>query len=150
LYNMKKTVKIFTFLILISGLTVLTSCEKYDNYDNKEIIDNTYSGNIGLSGSVEALGDFTGNGDSGTFSFVWENSINKASVIFDVTTAPGGSVQIILNDAKGKEVFNKTRPEGGNDSFSGISEEGKEGKWLVTITLTNFDGDGTYDIRPAN
>ncbi|MFO8234937.1 MAG: hypothetical protein R6U04_06015 [Bacteroidales bacterium] len=147
---MKKTVKIFTYLILISGLAIVTSCEKYDNYDDKEVIENTYSGNIGLSGTVEALGDFTGDGDSGTFSFVWENPINKASVDFDVSTAPGGSCQIVLNDAKGKEVFNKTRPEDGNDSFTGQTEEGKEGKWLVTIKLTNFDGDGTYDIRPAN
>lgn len=69
---------------------------------------------------------------------------------FDVTTAPGGSCQIILNDANGDEVFNKTRPDGGNDTFSSQSEEGKKGKWLVTIVLTNFNGDGTYDIRPVN
>jgi len=129
----------------------MTSCKKeYAEFDNKEIIENTYSGNIELTGSVEALGDFTGSGDSGTFSFVWENTEKKADIQFDVTTEPGGTCQIILNDAKGKEVFNKTRPEGGNDTFSGQTEEGKQGKWLVSIKLTNFDGDGTYDIRPSN
>ena len=148
---MKKTIKIFAFAILISGLTTMTSCKKeYAKYDNKEVIENSYTGNIELQGDVEARGDFTGNGDSGTFSFVWENTEKKATVDFDVSTAPGGSCQIILNDARGKEVFNKTRPEGGNDSFSGLSEEGKKGKWLVTIKLTNFDGDGTYDVTPAN
>ena len=146
----KGTVKILAFAILIAGLTTMTACKKYAKYDNKEVIENTYSGTIELEGNIEARGDFEGNGNSGTFSFVWENNKKKATVNFDVTTTAGGSVQIILNDAKGKEVFNKTRPEGGNDSFSGLSEEGKEGKWLVTINLTNLNGDGTYDITPAN
>ncbi|SMG35077.1 hypothetical protein SAMN05661096_02291 [Marivirga sericea] len=145
-----KAIKFLSLAVLISGLTALSSCKEYSEFDNKEVIENTYSGNIELTGNVEALGDFTGDGDSGTFSFVWENKEKKASVNFDVTTAPGGSCQIILNDAKGNEVFNKTRPEGENDTFSGETKEGKEGKWLVTIKLTNLDGDGTYDIRPAN
>lgn len=147
----KKTIQILAFAVLIIGLTTMTSCEKeYEKYDNKEVIENTYSGTIELEGVIEARGDFFGDGDSGTLSFVWENTKKKATINFDVTTTAGGSVQIILNDAKGKEVFNKTRPEGGNDTFSGLSEEGKEGKWLVTIKLTNIDGDGTYDITPAN
>lgn len=147
----KKTVKNLAFVVLVLGLTTMTSCEEeYAMYDDKEVIENSYAGNIALEGNVEAIGDFTGNGDSGTFSFVWVNTEKKASVDFDVTTSPGGSCQIVLNDAKGKEVFSKTRPEDGNDSFTGLTEEGEEGNWLVTIKLTNFDGDGTYDIRPAN
>lgn len=147
---MKRTTKFLTIALLLIGLTTITSCKKYRKYDNKEVVENSYTGYIELTGNVESIGDFTGNGDSGTFSFVWENTAEKASVNFDVTTAPGGSCQIILNDANGDEVFNKTRPDGGNDTFSGQSEEGKKGKWLVTIVLTNFNGDGTYDIRPAN
>jgi hypothetical protein len=146
----KKTIKILTFAILIVGLTTMTSCKKYAKYDNKEVLENTYSGTIEREGNVEARGDIEGDGDSGTFSFVWENNKNKATVNFDVTTTQGGSCQIILNDATGKEVFNKTRPDGGNDTFSGASEEGKKGKWLVTIKLTNFNGDGTYDIAPKD
>ena len=146
-----KKIKILAFAILIGGLTTMTSCKKeYKKYDNKEVLENSFTGNIELQGNVEARGDFWGDGDSGTFSFVWENTKKKATVDFDVTTTAGGSVQIILNDAKGKEVFNKTRPEGGNDTFSGVSEEGKKGKWLVTIKLTNLDGDGTYDITPKD
>lgn len=144
------TFKILSFLILLGGLTALTSCKKYSKYDNKEIIENTYTGTIQREGTTEARGDFEGDGDSGTISFVWENSKNKATVNFDVTTEPGGSCQIILNDANGKEVFNQTRPKNGNDTFSGVSEEGKKGKWLVTLKLTNFTGDGTYDITPLN
>lgn len=136
--------------VLLCGVVILfgaLSCNKeYKKYDNKEVLENTYTGMIELEGNKEARGDFEGNGDSGTFSFVWENTSNKATVDFDVSTSPGGTCQIILNDAKGDEVFNQTRPEGGNDSFSGLSEEGSKGKWLVTIKLTNLKGDGTYDI----
>ena len=146
-----KAIKFLSLIVLITGLTTMTSCKKeYAEFDNKEIIENNYSGTIELEGNTEARGDFYGDGDSGTFSFVWENTEKKATVNFDVTTEPGGSCQIILNDAKGNEVFNQTRPEGGNDTFSGVSEEGRKGKWLVTIKLTNFDGDGTYDITPLN
>ena len=130
----------------------MTSCKKeeYAEYNNKEVIENTYAGTMELEGVVEALGDFFGKGESGTFSFVWENAKKKATVNFDVTTKEGGSCQIILNDAKGKEVFNQKVPGNGSDSFSGLSEEGKEGKWLVTIKLINLDGDGTYDITPKD
>ena len=147
----RKTIKNLVFAILIGGLTTMTSCKKeYIKYDNKEVLENTYSGTIELEGNTEARGDFEGSGDSGTFSFVWENTKKKATINFDVTTTQGGFCQIILNDAKGKEVFNKTRPDGGNDTFSGVSEEGKKGKWLVIIKLTNFNGDGTYDIAPKD
>lgn len=145
-----KRIKILTFALLIGGFTTMTACRKYAKYDNKEVIENTYSGTIEREGNAEARGDFEGNGDSGTFSFIWENNRKKATVNFDVTTTQGGSCQIILRDARGKEVFNKTRPDGGNDTFSGTSDEGKKGKWLVTIKLTNFNGDGTYDIAPKD
>lgn len=146
----KKLTKILAFAALILSVTILTSCQEYAEFDNKEVIENTYGGQIELQGNVEARGDFWGAGESGTFSFVWENTEKKATVNFDVTTELGGSVQIIMNDAKGNEVFNKTRPESSNDTFSGLSEEGRKGKWLVKIILTNFDGDGTFDITPAN
>jgi hypothetical protein len=149
---MKKTVKVLALALLFGGLTTMTSCKKkYRKYDNNEVIENTYTGNIiPTSGGQDPGGDFTGDGDSGTYSFVWENPQNKATVAFDVTTESGGSAQIILNDAHGNEVLNETRPKGSNDTFAGVSKEGKKGKWLVTIKLSNFDGDGSYDVSPGN
>lgn len=134
-------------MIFIAGMT---SCKKYRKYDNMEVVENTYSGSvlIGSTGTNPG-GDFTGNGDSGTYSFVWDNSSNKAELNFDITTN-SGSVQFILNDAKGKEVLNETRSAGGGDTFSGVSEEGKSGKWLVEIILTDFDGDGSFSLTPIN
>ena len=147
---MKNTVKILAITILLTGLLGLTSCKKYKKYDNKEVVENTYPGEVELKGTDEPNGDFTGNNDSGVFSFVWDNPKVKADVDFQISAGSEGSVQLTLNDAKGKEVFNETIPSGGVDSFSGLSDEGKEGKWLVTIELTNFNGNGGYDIKPRD
>lgn len=147
---MKNSIKIGLLATVLLGTTVFTSCKKYRKYDDGEVVENTFTGNVDVgSTGADPGGDFTGNGDSGTYSFVWENSSNKASVNFDITTN-SGSVQMILNDAKGNEVLNETRSAGGNDTFSGVSEEGKKGKWLVTIVLTDFNGDGSYSIHPGN
>lgn len=146
-----KTINILVFLILIVGFTSMTSCKKeYEKYDNKEVVENTYTGNIELLGKDELNGNFDGKDDSGELSFVWENKGIKADIDFFITSAPGGTIQLILNDAKGKEVFNKTLPDGANDTYSGLSEEGRTGKWLVTIKLKNVDGNGGYDIKPRD
>ncbi len=138
--------------LCIVGFFAFNSCKKeYEEFDNGEVVENTYSGTVDVtSGGADPAGDFEGDDDSGIYSFAWNNSQSQASLDFDVTTSQGGSVQIILNDAKGDEVLNKTRPENGSDSFSGVSEDGKKGTWLVTIILTNFDGDGSYSISPGN
>ncbi len=147
---MKNSIKIGILATVLLGTTTFTSCKKYRKYDDGEVVENTFTGNVAVTSTgSDPAGDFTGNGDSGTYSFAWENSSNKASVNFDITTN-SGSVQMILNDAKGNEVLNETRSAGSNDSFSGVSEEGKKGKWLVTIVLTDFNGDGSYSIHPGN
>lgn len=135
----------------VLSVALLVSCGKYKKYDNNEVVDNSFTGSIlPTSTGSDPAGDFTGDGDSGTYSFAWENTSNKASLNFDITS-PTGSVQMILNDKKGNEVLNQTLTAGsGPDSFSGVSSEGKAGMWLVTIVLTNFNGDGSYSLHPGN
>lgn len=148
---MKKTRTVLTVLLAVGFIIGISSCKKYRKYDDGEVVENTFTGNfdVGSTGSNPG-GDFTGNGDSGVYSFVWDNSSSKAELNYDITTS-GGSVTFVLKDAKGNEVLNETRSAGsGEDSFSGVSEEGKKGKWLVEITLTNFNGDGSYSLTPIN
>jgi hypothetical protein len=57
---------------------------------------------------------------------------------------------MIINDAKGDEVLNQTRPNDENDTFAGVTQEGKKGTWLITIKLTNINGDGSFSIHPAD
>jgi hypothetical protein len=149
---MKKGIvlKLVTMSLVLVGMTVFTSCEKYRGYDNMQVIENTYSGSvqIGSTGS-DPGGDFTGIGDSGEYSFAWYNAKKKAEAAFDITTNTG-SVQMIIYDVKGKEVLNETRSAGGNDSFSGISSSGEPGTWKVTLILTDFNGDGSFSISPVD
>ena len=138
-------------MLMLAFIFILaTSCGKYEKYDNQEIVEDTYTGNVDITSTgADPAGDFTGTGDSGTYSFAWVNSKKKANVNFDITSS-SGSVQMIVNDARGREVLNQTLTAGGNDTYSGVSEEGKEGTWLVTIILTEFNGDGSYSLNPGN
>lgn len=148
---MKKTRTILTMVLAVAFVAGISSCKKYRKYDDGEVVENTFSGNVDVTSTgSNPSGDFTGNGDSGMYSFVWDNSSNKAELNYDITTS-SGSVNFVLKDAKGDEVLNETRSAGsGEDSFSGVSEEGKAGKWLVEITLTDFNGDGSYSLTPIN
>ena len=147
---MKTTINFSKVAIILLIFMVASSCEKYDQYDNLQIVENTYTGEVIIeSGGADPGGDFLGNGDSGTFSFAWNNPRSRAELNFD-RTSPTGSGQWIRRDAKGKEVLNKTRSAGGNDTFSGESEKGDEGMWLVEIILTDFDGDGSFSLSPVD
>jgi hypothetical protein len=144
-----KKITIKKALLFLLSFTLIVSCSKYEQFGNTEIIENTYTGNIDdISGDSEPDADFTGNNDSGTFSFAWVNLSNKAKLKFDITSGSTGNVQFILNDKKGKEVLNQNLTGSSNiDSYEGISEEGKAGTWKVTVISTNFNGDGSFEIE---
>lgn len=148
---MKKTIKLGMAALVFTGMIVGTaSCKKYRKYDDNEVVENTFTGNIDVTSTgSDPAGDFTGSNKSGKYSFAWENSSKTASANFDITSNTG-SVQMILNDARGKERLNKTLTAGGNDTFAGLSEEGSKGKWLVTLVFTNFNGDGSYSLNSGN
>lgn len=133
------------FMCLLT-LVLLGSCKKLE----PGVIENNYSGAVLVTSSgSNPAGDFTGDGDSGSYSFAFDNPKTKVQVNFDITT-PTGSVRIVIEDKKGKTVLDQTLSGGsGTDTFSGLSSEGKKGVWKVTLTLTNFDGDGSYSINPA-
>jgi hypothetical protein len=141
-------------LILVLGFTVLTSCEKYKKFTDGELIENSFTGTItDTSNGGDPDGDFTGSGDSGTYSFAWVNTGTAAKVKFDITSTATGSVQLIINDKKGKEVLNQTLTgSSGVDSYEGTTQEGKggAGTWKATIVFSNFTGDGSYEIDPVN
>jgi hypothetical protein len=139
--------RIMTLFIAFSFIS-LVSCDK--EYEDREIIEDTYSGNIFVTSvGQDPAGDFTGTGDSGTYTFAWVNPQSRASANFDITT-PTGSVQMIVKDDEGTVVLDKTRSAGGNDTFSGVSESGVSGIWQVTLILTDFKGDGSYSLHPGD
>ncbi|MBD3637024.1 MAG: hypothetical protein HUJ25_06725 [Crocinitomicaceae bacterium] len=143
---MKTRNKIYA-LLAVAGLFAMTSCNKVKD---GEVITDTYSGNVNVTSTgTNPGGDFTGNGDNGVYAFGWENNMSKAEVNFDITT-PTGSLNFKLEDADDNEVLNKTRSAGGDDTFSGVSSAGTPGVWIVTLTFTEFNGDGSYSLTPVN
>lgn len=145
---MKKIIALTFVTVLTAGIS---SCGKYRKFDNNEVIENTYSGNVAVTSTgADPAGDFTGNGDAGTYSFAWENKNKKCNANFDVTTSGGGTVQMKVYDKKGNVVLDQTLPNNGEDTYSGVSEEGKPGMWKVELILNNFNGDGSYSLSPGS
>lgn len=138
-------------IVIFLAVVALTSCGKYNEFDNQEVIDNTFTGNVIITSTgSDPAADFTGDSDSGTYSFAWVNSEKVASLNFDITS-PTGSVQFIIYDRTGTEVLNQTINGGSdNDTFAGVSSEGKPGTWKVTMIATNFDGDGSFSLHSGN
>ena len=142
--------KKITYLTVLALGIVLISCGKYREYDNMDVVDNTYAGNMIITSTGETpAGDFEGDGEGGTYSFAYENPKEKAQVNFDITS-PAGSIQMIIRDSKGDEVLNETRNGSGDDTFAGPTAAGKKGVWLIEIILTNVEGDGSFSISPID
>jgi hypothetical protein len=92
-------------------------------------------------------GDVTGGGGSATSTFDWTNSLTRAELNMDITASSGGSFQVVVKDADGNEVINETLTVGvGDDSKNVCSSSGTAGTWTVTVTVTEFSGDGSYSL----
>jgi hypothetical protein len=153
---MKKVSLILTALFFgLIGVTTLTSCKvegcndpAANNFDIEAEKDDgscTYPEISFNPGGDD--GDVTGGGGSATATFDWTNSLARAELNMDITSASGGSFQIFVDDADGTEVLNETLTVGvGDDSKTVCSASGTAGTWTVTVTVTNFDGDGSYTL----
>ncbi len=95
-------------------------------------------------------GDITSAGGSGSNTIEWYNPQAVAEYAMDITTATRGSFRLIIKDAVGKVVLDRTLTKGvGDDSASGCTLPGTAGTWTITIEVTNFDGDASYTVDPA-
>ena len=96
-------------------------------------------------------GDFTGDGGSIMRTFDWQNSLNTADYNADITSTSDGMFRLEVFDADGNSVLNRTLSGGGDpDSFSGVTDSGSPGLWSVTITVTSFNGDGSFSLSEGN
>lgn len=96
-------------------------------------------------------GDVIGNGGSLKQSFTWSNSLTKVDWNMDITSVPKGSFNLRIEDSEGKIVLDETLMSGqGDDSKSGVSVAGLPGTWTITITLNDFNGDGSFSISPED
>lgn len=100
-------------------------------------------------GDVDA--DFTGNGGSIVRTFLWQNAKNTADYNADITATANGIFNMVVKDPDGNVVLDKSLSGASEpDSFSGVTASGSSGIWSVTITLTSFNGDGSFSLSEGD
>jgi len=138
-----KAMKFKTLVLVAIVMTSVsfTSCEKDEPYASVSI--NETGSDLG--------GDVTGDGGSVTESYLWNNPLSTADWNMDITSTVGGSFILMIEDSDGVTVLNQTLTAGqGDDSKSGVTSSGASGEWTITVTLTNFNGDGSFSLSPGN
>jgi hypothetical protein len=120
---------------------VLTNCSEDEPFATISI--NETGSDVG--------GDVTGDGGSAVRSYTWNNALQTVDWNMDITASKEGSFNLKIDDADGKNVLNQTLVVGqGDDSKSGVSALGTAGAWTITVTMTDFNGDGSFSISPGN
>ena len=141
---MKKSILSLS-LIAIFTLVLTTSCSSDDSGPTADVVVKT------SAGSADFDADVLGSGGSVTKSFSWNNNLNTVDYNMDITAATGGVFQLVLKDVNGLTVLDKSlNGEVEPDSYSGVSSQGEAGEWTVEITLSNFNGDGSFSISEGN
>ena len=132
-------------ILLVAATGFFSSCEK----DDAPVVATvTYTPVVG-TGNVD--GDVGGNGGSTAKNYTWQNTLGKAEYSMDITAAKGGSFQLLVKDAQGQVVLDKTLVAGNTeDSKSGSTSSGAPGAWSATVILTNFSGDGSFSLSQGN
>ncbi len=139
--NLKPTTIILT---IISTAFFLFSCSN----DDADLV-----ANVSLTEGVinDIGGDFIGNGGDTSETFNWLNDLSTADYNADITGSTTGLFQMIVKDSEGNTVLDRSL--NGNvepDSFSGVTSSGASGMWTVTITVSNFNGDGSFTLSEGN
>ena len=136
-----KLLPILTAMVLFIG--TLTSCSDDDGPTANITVNEGPNGDIG--------GDFTGNGGDASQTINWTNNLATADYNADITSTASGSFKIIVADSEGTVVLDRTLNGGTEpDTIGGITQAGQPGNWTVTITITSFNGDGSYSLSAGD
>ena len=137
-------------LMMALAITSLTfvGCSKDDPAPIAQVsVNNTVLFDNGDDFIGDIDGDFTSNGGSLTRTFIWQNSLSTADYQADITATSDGIFRMVVKDADGNVVLDRTLSGAVEpDSFSGVTSTGTSGIWSVTITLTSFNGDGSFSL----
>lgn len=148
--------KIFppAFLVLFSTLIAINiGCSSND--DSTQFVRLTVNGTPLFDNGEDFFGDvdgdFSGNDGNIERTFFWKNSLSSAVYNADITSSSRGLFEMEVKDADGNVVLNRTLQSGAEpDSFSGVTSSGTSGIWSITITLSSFDGDGSFSLSEGN
>ena len=135
--------KVFTLAIIALVTFTISSCSSDDGPTANITVNEGPNGDIG--------GDFTGNGGNSTRTISWINNLATADYNADITSTATGTFQMVVADANGDVVLDASLNGGTEpDSIDGVTSAGEPGTWTVTITITNFNGDGSYSLSEGN
>ena len=139
--------------LILFPFCVATSCSS-DNNDESDIT-LTVNGSVVFDDGDDFFGDvdgdFTGNGGSGTRTFMWQNLLSRADYNADITVTAEGVFNMVVRDADSNVVLDRTLNGATEpDSIDGVTSSGTSGIWTVTITLTNFNGDGSFSLSEGD
>ena len=136
-----KLLTILTAMVLFIG--TFTSCSDDDGPHVNITVNEGPNGDIG--------GDLTGSGGNGSRTIIWINNLATADYNADITASATGTFQMVVADANGTVVLDRTLNGGTEpDSIDGVTDAGEPGNWTVTITLTSFNGDGSYSLSAGD
>ncbi|MFC4721681.1 hypothetical protein ACFO5O_05090 [Geojedonia litorea] len=145
---MKNVLKLSLVMMLF---TAFIACSSDDSDTMAEIRINNVAFDNGDDFFGDINGDFTGSGGSITKTFFWQNSLSTADYNADITASTGGIFRMVVKDADGATVIDRSLNGAVEpDSFSGVTSSGTPGLWSVTITLTNFVGNGSFSLSEGN
>ncbi len=136
-----KLLTIFTLTVLFIG--TFLSCSDDDGPNANITVNEGPSGDIG--------GDFIGNGGNASRTINWTNNLATADYNADITATATGTFNIVIADSEGTVVLNRNLIGGTEpDTIDGVTSAGEPGNWTVTITVTSFNGDGSYSLSAGN
>jgi hypothetical protein len=136
-----KLLTIFTVMVLFIG--TFSSCSDDDGPTGNITVNEGPSGDIG--------GDFTGNGGNASRTINWTNNLATADYNADITGTATGTFNIVVTDSEGTVVLDRNLTGGIEpDTIGGVTSLGEPGNWTVTITVTSFNGDGSYSLSAGN
>lgn len=147
-----KLAKLFYLSMVMVVGTALVGCSNDDDDAMVEVrVNGTVLFDDGDDFDGDVDGDFTGNGGSATRTFVWLNSLSTADYNADITATAEGTFQMVVRDADGVTVLDRSLTGASEpDSIDGVTSAGASGVWSVTITLTSFNGDGSFSLSEGN
>lgn len=147
-----KHVRTKLFAVLFVATTIFVGCSDDEadlmaevRINGTVLIDNDddFNGDVG--------GSFVGDGGSVTRIFTWQNALTTADYNADITATAEGSFNMVVRDSEDAIVLDRTLNGAVEpDSFSGVTSAGTAGAWTVTITVTNFNGDGSFSLSEGN
>ncbi|HEY5687235.1 MAG TPA: hypothetical protein VIS27_02905 [Yeosuana sp.] len=137
----------FKLLTILTAITLFigtfTSCSDDDGPTANITVNEGPSGDIG--------GDFTGNGGNASRTINWANNLATADYNADITGIATGTFNIVVADSEGTVVLDRNLTGGTEpDTIGGVTSAGEPGNWTVTITVTSFNGDGSYSLSAGN